>query len=111
MSEATTELTTIETIMKMVGVVDEKEVVTAVWNLKEQASQLEAMLNSLTVVPVVMAQGQPLFVQMPPNVSQEKYDPRTLESVRDALVETSVYLRLPLTRSRARVEEEVSDKE
>jgi hypothetical protein len=107
----TIELSPIEIIMKMVGVTDEGDVVAAVWNLKEQAAQLEAMLNSLTVVPVVMAQGQPLFVQMPPNVAQERYDPKTLESIRDALVEASVYLRLPLVRSRARIEEEVASKE
>jgi hypothetical protein len=110
MSDAV-ESTPIEVIMKMVGVTDENDTVAAVWSLKEQALQLEAMLNSLTVVPVVMAQGQPLFVQMPPNVSQEQYDPRTLESIRDALVEASVYLRLPLVRSRARVEEEIVGKE
>jgi len=96
------EMSPIETIMKMVGAGSEDEAVTAVWNLKENASQLESLMNSLTVVPVVMAHGQPLFVQLPPNSPQEQYVPALLESVRDALVESSVFLRGPLMRSRAR---------
>lgn len=96
----------IETIMKMVEADTEEAAITAVWNLKENASQLELLLNSLTVVPVVMAHGQPLFVQLPPSVPQEEYTPTMLESVRDALVEASVYLRSPLMRSRARVKSE-----
>lgn len=96
--------TPIETIMQMVGVKSEEDAVTAVWNLKENASQLELLMNSLTVVPVVMAGGQPLFVQMPPNSPQEGYTPALLESVRDALVEASIYLRGPLVRSRAHAE-------
>jgi hypothetical protein len=108
--EATIETPSIELIMKIVGVTNEADAVQAVWNLKENVTQLEAMLNSLTVVPVVMSQGQPLFVQLPPNVPQEQFAPELLESIRDALVGASVYLRLPLLRSRARVEEKVANK-
>jgi hypothetical protein len=100
------EMSPIETIMKMVGATTEEAAVTAVWNLKESASQLELLMNSLTVVPVVMAHGQPLFVQMPPNMAQHDYESATLESVREALVEASVYLRGPLLRSRAKAKTE-----
>jgi hypothetical protein len=100
------EMSPIETIMKMVGANTEEDAITAVWNLKESASQLESLMNSLTVVPVVMAHGQPLFVQLPPNSQQEAYTPALLESVRDALVEASVYLRGPLLRSRAKAKSE-----
>lgn len=106
MTTETVEMSPIETIMKMVGVETEEGAITAVWNLKENASQLEALVNSLTIVPVVMAHGQPLFVQLPPNMPQEQYTPATLESVRDALVEASVYLRVPLMRSRAKAKAE-----
>ncbi len=57
---------------------------------------------------VVLVADRPLFVQMPPNAPQEQYAPEHLQMVRDALVEASVSLRVPLARSRAAQSDEQS---
>ena len=67
------------------------------------------MLSSIAIASVVMIGGQPLFVQMPPIIPQREYPTEVLEMVRDALVDASTSLRLPIQQSRMPNDEHRSD--
>ena len=88
-------------IMAIVGADTAEQAVEAVRHMNADLLRLDSLLASLSVAPVVLANGRPLFVQLPPSVPQHQYHPEALEMVRDALVEASVSLRNPLVRSRA----------
>lgn len=96
----------IQKIMELTNTHTEEDAVTAVWQLVENLSQMDALLNTLSVVSVVTANGRPLFVQLPPTEAPDSYLPQALEHARDALVEASMFLRVPLLQSRARRAEE-----
>lgn len=88
-------------IMAIVGADTAEQAVEAVRGMNADLLRLDSLLGSLSVAPVVLANGRPLFVQLPPSVPQHQYHPEAIEMVRDALVEASVSLRSPLARSRA----------
>ena len=88
-------------IMQIVGADTAEQAVDTVRHMNADLLRLDSLLASLSVAPVVLANGRPLFVQLPPSVPQHQYHPEALEMVRDALVEASVSLRQPLARSRA----------
>lgn len=88
-------------IMQIVGADTAEQAVEAVRHMNADLLRLDSLLASLSVAPVVLANGRPLFVQLPPSVPQHQYHPEALEMVRDALVDASVSLRNPLARSRA----------
>ena len=100
--------TPMQEIMRYLAVDSEEQALERVREIAEQLAYTQAALMSLTVIPVVMVNGQPLFVQFPPTQAAHKYAPELIETVRDALVEASTSLRTPLARSRA---ERVAPKE
>ena len=93
-------------IMELVGVETAVEAVETVRRMQADLLNLDFLLSNLSVASVVLVADRPLFVQLPPNMPQEQYAPQALEMVRDALVEASVSLRVPLARSRASLAQE-----
>lgn len=91
----------LQEIMDLVGAETPEQVVEAVRRLQADCATMDFLLSNLSVAAVVMAGDRPLFVQLPPNALPEQYAPEQLQMVRDALVEASVSLRIPLARSRA----------
>ena len=90
----------IDQICKELEVDTSGEAVIQVRVLKSELERLRTLLNSITITSVVMIGGQPLFVQMPPIIPQREYPTEVLEMVRDALVDASTSLRLPIQQSR-----------
>jgi hypothetical protein len=70
--------------------------VEAVQRMQADLLNLDFLLSNLSVALVA---DRPLYVQMPPNISQDQYAPEHLRMVRDALVEVSVSLRVLLARA------------
>lgn len=93
----------IDEIFRLLDVATEEEAVQAVKDLKHAVTELNGMIASLTVATVIMANGKAIFVQMPPTVPLTHYAPEALESVQDALIDSSVGLRGALVRSRKRL--------
>lgn len=89
-----------EQICRLLEVDTLEEAVSQVRILKGEIERLRALLNSIAITSVVMIGGQPLFVQMPPIIPQREYPTEVLEMVRDALVDASTSLRLPIQQSR-----------
>jgi hypothetical protein len=96
-------------IMELLGVETAVEAVDAIKRMQADLCSADFLLSNLSVASVVLVADRPLFVQLPPNMPQEQYAPQALEMVRDALVEASVSLRIPLARSRAAKEAETDD--
>ena len=89
----------LQEIMNLVGAETAVEAVETVRRMQADLLNLDFMLSNLSVASVVLVADRPLFVQMPPNISQDQYAPEHLRMVRDALVEASVSLRVPLARA------------
>jgi hypothetical protein len=96
-------------IMELLGVETAVEAVDAVRRLQADLHSADFLLSNLSVASVVLVADRPLFVQLPPNVSPDQYAPEQLQMVREALVEASMSLRIPLARSRAAQEAETDD--
>ena len=96
-------------IMELVGAETAVEAVETVRRMQADLLNLDFMLSNLSVASVVLVADRPLFVQLPPNAPQEQYAPEQLQMVRDALVEASVSLRVPLARSRAQLAQETDE--
>lgn len=96
-------------IMDLVGAETAVEAVEAVRRLQADLHSADFLLSNLSVASVVLVGDRPLFVQLPPNALPEQYAPEQLQMVRDALVEASMSLRIPLARSRAIQEAETDD--
>lgn len=90
----------IEKIMEIVGATDENDAVAKVESLSTDAAALEQIVNGLSVTSVVMTNGRPLFVQLPPNSKPEDYDPAFLEIIRDTLVDASTMMRWHISASK-----------
>lgn len=87
-------------ICELLDVADGEEAVFQVRILRGEVDRLRGLLSSIAVASVVMIGGQPLFVQVPPIIPQREYPTEVLEMVRDALVDASTSLRLPIQQSR-----------
>lgn len=97
--------TPIEAIMRTLAVDSPEQAADRVREIAEQLAYTQAALMSLTVIPVVMAGGQPLSVQFPPTQAPHTYAPELIETLRDVLVDAGASLRSPLARSRAAARE------
>jgi hypothetical protein len=91
-------------IMELVGAETAVAAVETVRRMQADLLNLDFLLSNLSVAAVVLVADRPLFVQLPPNALPEQYAPEQLQMVRDALVEASMSLRIPLARSRANQE-------
>lgn len=94
--------TDMQEIMRYLAVDSSEKAVARVREIAEQLAYTQAALMSLTVIPVVMANGEPLFVQFPPAQAPHTYAPELIETLRDVLVDASMALRTPLAQSRKR---------
>jgi hypothetical protein len=90
----------INKIMEIVGAADENDAVAKVESLSTEVASLERVINGLSVTSVVMTNGRPLFVQLPPNSKPEDYDPAFLEVVRDTLIDASSMMRWSIGASK-----------
>ena len=90
-----------EQLFELLEVESLDEAVKKVAQLKAESAYLNSLLSSITTATVVLAAGQPLFVQMPPIMPHREYPVDVLEMVRDALVDASASLRGPIAQSKA----------
>jgi hypothetical protein len=99
--------TPMEQILQILNVKTEEDAVDAVLTVLRAYSELDAALATLTVIPVVMVNGKPVLVQLPPENQQHSLE--TMEVIRDGLIDSAALMRGPIMRSRAKKLKDADD--